>query len=135
MRQFPTGTEEQQRCPRCLKAAETLRHRVWECECNEDHEDYSLSAPLVSQALVNCDMNPALWLRGVPPTNHAHPEFVDPPEAEGLESLGSTSLTDLSSVGPDPLVVFPGKGLSSGFSFSWFPPGFDGCRAGEFLLR
>eukprot|EP00959_Pyramimonas_sp_CCMP1952_P221155 4623294-Pyramimonas_sp.AAC.1 len=30
VRQLPTGTEEQRRCPRCLKAAETLRHRVWE---------------------------------------------------------------------------------------------------------
>ena len=31
--------------------------------------------------------------------------------------------------------LFPGKGGGPGFSFSWFPPGFDGCRAGEFLLR
>eukprot|EP00959_Pyramimonas_sp_CCMP1952_P410631 8605455-Pyramimonas_sp.AAC.1 len=32
VRQLPTGTGEQQRCPRCLKAAETLRRRVWECD-------------------------------------------------------------------------------------------------------
>eukprot|EP00959_Pyramimonas_sp_CCMP1952_P427805 8959384-Pyramimonas_sp.AAC.1 len=51
VRQFPTGTGGQQRRPRCLKAAEILRHRVWECGCDKDHADYSLSAPLVPQAL------------------------------------------------------------------------------------
>eukprot|EP00959_Pyramimonas_sp_CCMP1952_P031179 653612-Pyramimonas_sp.AAC.1 len=60
-------------------------------------------------------MNPALWLRGVPPTDHTHSEFVDPPEAEGLKPLGSASLTDLSSVCPEPLVVL-GDGSGGRFS-------------------
>ena len=30
---------------------------------------------------------------------------------------------------------FPGKGSGPGFSFSLFPSGFDGCRAGGIIVR
>eukprot|EP00959_Pyramimonas_sp_CCMP1952_P070340 1468853-Pyramimonas_sp.AAC.1 len=38
-------------CGRCGKNAETLKHRVWECECNTGSSAYTESEELVSQAL------------------------------------------------------------------------------------
>ena len=35
----------------------------------------------------------------------------------------------------EPQDNFPERASGSGFSFSWFTPGFDGKRAGGFLLR
>ena len=71
------GYKVSEQCPRCKEAPETLKHRVWECSKNVGHEDYSKTDPLIAAALAQADAEPALWLRGLPPTRLTHPLFDD----------------------------------------------------------
>eukprot|EP00959_Pyramimonas_sp_CCMP1952_P374167 7836054-Pyramimonas_sp.AAC.1 len=54
-------------CGRCGTKAETLKHRIWECEYNTGSFAYTEPDQLVSQTRVQSDADEALWLRSLMP--------------------------------------------------------------------
>ena len=55
-------------CPRCGQAEETEFHRYWECPANGCIDQLQSQPSLERRAAANADGNPALWLRGIPPS-------------------------------------------------------------------
>ena len=56
-------------CARCGKAAETDLHRCWTCPANDELPECKSFASMKSKALSEAEDNPALWLRGILPSD------------------------------------------------------------------
>ncbi|CAK0815944.1 unnamed protein product, partial [Prorocentrum cordatum] len=86
-RQQQAGYDSEVTCQRCGTEKETLFHRIRSCPCNTGHADFDASECLTVRARVGWEQDPALWLRGVCPSDLTTPVF-DECQADWVEHQG-----------------------------------------------
>ncbi|CAK0910541.1 unnamed protein product, partial [Prorocentrum cordatum] len=86
-RQQQAGYDSEVTCQRCGTEKETSFHRIWSCPCNTGHADLDASECLIVRARAGWEQDPALWLRGVCPSDLTTPVF-DERQADWVEHQG-----------------------------------------------